>query len=110
MHDGHPTRRELLELIALAGAGCAISEPDQVLVPYARQPPELVPGRSLAYATTSTLDGYVTGVLAQAQGGRPIKIEGNPAHPASLGGTSAYEQAAIMGLYGPSRLREARYR
>ena len=35
--------------------------------------------------------------------GRPIKIEGNPAHPASLGATDIFGQAALLGLYDPDR-------
>ncbi|HEY1300456.1 MAG TPA: 4Fe-4S dicluster domain-containing protein, partial [Stellaceae bacterium] len=34
---------------------------------------------------------------------RPVKIEGNPDHPASLGAASAQIQATILGLYDPRR-------
>jgi molybdopterin-containing oxidoreductase family iron-sulfur binding subunit len=37
--------------------------------------------------------------------GRPIKVEGNPKHPNSLGATNAYAQAAILELYDPNRSR-----
>ena len=33
------------------------------------------------------------GLLVTTMDGRPVKIEGNPDHPASRGGTSAFAQA-----------------
>ena len=35
--------------------------------------------------------------------GRPIKIEGNELHPASLGGTDVFAQASILNMYDPDR-------
>ena len=56
----------------------------------------MVPGKPLYFATAMPLDGVALGVLAESYMGRPIKIEGNPQHPASLGATDALD---VMGRY-----------
>ena len=101
-------RRRFLQLMAgsmaLSGlAACGPEEKPRQLLPYVEQPPGIVPGRARYYATATTLEGYATGVMLQHQMGRPIKVEGNPDHPASLGATGAIEQASILGLYDPYR-------
>src|SRR5215203_3386968 len=102
-------RRSFLKLmgasLALAGmAGCTRQPPEQIL-PYARQPENVVPGRPLFYATAMTLGGRATGLLVESHEGRPTKIEGNPSHPASLGATDVFAQAALLDLYDPDRMR-----
>ena len=49
------------------------------------------------------LGGSALGLMVTCVDGRPIKIEGNPKHPASLGATNAFAQAAILELYDPDR-------
>ena len=49
------------------------------------------------------LDGYATGVVVEHQMGRPIKVEGNPQHPASLGATDVFAQAQVLDFYDPDR-------
>ena len=111
--DGEePGRRDFLKLLGTAAAatglaGC-LRNPPEHLLPYGKQPDELVPGNPLHYATTLSLDGYGLGVVVAAREGRPIKVEGNPEHPSSMGGTSAFEQAAIYQLYDPQRAKQAR--
>src|SRR5262245_36514148 len=83
------SRRRFLELmgasLGLAGlAGCSYP-PNQRIVPYVKQPEEVVPGKPLYYASAALLAGYATGVLVESHLGRPTKVEGNPQHPASLG-------------------------
>ncbi len=101
------SRRGFLKVMgasmALAGMTGCVKLPKEEIVPYVRQPEEVIPGRPMFYATAITLGGYASPVLVESHLGRPTKIEGNPQHPASLGGTDIFTQAAILGLYDPDR-------
>jgi MoCo/4Fe-4S cofactor protein with predicted Tat translocation signal len=107
-------RRRFLQLmgasLALAGAGACTRQPDESIVPYVRQPEEIIPGRPLYYATAIPDAGVGVPVLVESHMGRPTKIEGNPEHPASLGATDARTQAAILTLYDPDRAQTITYR
>jgi molybdopterin-containing oxidoreductase family iron-sulfur binding subunit len=100
-------RRGFLKLmsasLALAGVTACTRQPDEAIVPYVRQPEELVPGKPLFYATAMPFAGSGVGLLVESHEGRPTKIEGNPDHPSSLGATDLFAQAAILGLYDPDR-------
>src|SRR5215468_902171 len=100
-------RRTFLKLmgasIALAGVTACTRQPPEKIVPYVRQPEELIPGRPLFFATAMPLAGVATGLLVESHEGRPTKIEGNPLHPGSLGASDVFTQAAILGLYDPDR-------
>ena len=96
--------------MALAGLGACTRAPREEIVPFVHQPPEVRPGVARFYATASVLGGYATGLLVESHAGRPTKVEGNPAHPASLGATGVFEQASVLSLYDPSRARGARAR
>jgi len=106
-------RRELLKFggvsLALAGLTACTRQPAEKIVPYVRQPEEIVPGKPLFFATAMTLGGYATGLLVESNMGRPTKAEGNPLHPASLGATDAFSQAALYGLYDPDRSETVTY-
>ena len=73
----------------VAGAGrrrpAAPRQPDETIVPYVRQPEDVVPGKPLFFATAMPLGGYAHRPAGREPQGRPTKIEGNPEHPASLG-------------------------
>jgi MoCo/4Fe-4S cofactor protein with predicted Tat translocation signal len=101
------SRRKFLSLmgasLALAGASACTKQPKETIVPYVRQPEEVIPGNPLFYATTITVAGLGTGLLVESHEGRPTKIEGNPDHPASLGATSPQMQASVLTLYDPDR-------
>jgi MoCo/4Fe-4S cofactor protein with predicted Tat translocation signal len=106
------SRRDFLRImsasLALAGLGACAERPTEQIVPYVQAPEERLTGKSLDYATAFTLAGYATGILVKSYEGRPIKIEGNPEHPASLGGTNPFIQASILTLYDPERSQVVR--
>ena len=89
--------------LALAGMTACTKQPFEPIVPYVKQPEELVLGRPMFYSTAFTLGGYATPLLVTSREYRPIKIEGNDRHPASQGGTDVYAQASILDLYDPDR-------
>lgn len=96
--------------LAFAGLSGCVIQPAEKIVPYVRQPEEIVPGKPLFYATAMTLGGIATGVLAKSNEGRPTKIEGNPDHPQSLGATDVLAQASILSMYDPDRSKEVTFR
>ena len=61
------------------------------------------PGLPLRFATALPLAGYGRGVIVTSVEGRPIKIDGNPRHPASLGSTDVFAEATVLSLYDPDR-------
>jgi len=95
--------------LALAGLTGCTRMPNTEIVPYVRQPENVVPGRAMFYATAFTLGGYASPILIESHMFRPTKVEGNPQHPASLGGTDVYAQASILDLYDPDRAQNITY-
>jgi MoCo/4Fe-4S cofactor protein with predicted Tat translocation signal len=102
-------RRTFLRLmgasLALAGVTGCTRQPAEKIVPYVRQPEEIIPGKPLYYATAMTIGGVATGLLVESHEGRPTKVEGNPDHPDGMGAADPYAQAAILSLYDPDRAR-----
>ena len=90
--------------IALAGFA-ACRRPVQKILPYSKQPEDIVPGIPLYYATSFPFQGNLTGLIVENHEGRPTKLEGNDLHPASKGNTNSYIQAAVLGLYDQERSR-----
>ncbi|MCL4767685.1 MAG: TAT-variant-translocated molybdopterin oxidoreductase [Hyphomicrobiaceae bacterium] len=106
-------RRALLKVmaasLALAGlTGCS-GEADEAALPYVEAPEHVVPGRPKWYATAVTLAGFALPALGKTHVGRPVKLEGNPAHPATRGATDAFLQASLIGLYDPDRSQSPRH-
>src|SRR5690349_15309243 len=100
-------RRGFLKLLgaslALAGLGACSRPPQEQIVPWVRRPDQLPPALPRFYASALACAGDVAGVLVETHQGRPTKIEGNPAHPMSLGATSSAMQAAVLELWDPDR-------
>jgi MoCo/4Fe-4S cofactor protein with predicted Tat translocation signal len=112
--DDPVERRTFLKLmgasLALAGLGGCVYQPPEKIVPYVRQPEEIVPGKALFFATAFELGGVATGLLAKSNEGRPTKLEGNPDHPSSRGTTDVFAQASILDLYDPDRSQTPTFR
>jgi molybdopterin-containing oxidoreductase family iron-sulfur binding subunit len=108
--DAGVHRRDFLRLAGFAVAGAAAAGCERAPVKYARpllsQPEGLVPGRPLHYASVCGGCPAGCGLLVKSIDGRPIKLEGNPAHPLSRGGLCAAGQASLLGLYDSHRPTE----
>ncbi len=119
-----PSRRSLLKLMgasmALAGVGGMTGcrrWPERKLAPYTVRPEGHVPGLPSYYATAMELGGVAEPLLAASFDGRPIKIEGNPAHPQNGGGvgkknkfgpSGLLAQASILSMWDPHRAQKVK--
>jgi len=108
------SRRDFLQLagasLALAGlAGCT-KQPLEPIVPYVVQPERIVLGNPLYFATAFPVSGIARPIIVKSVEGRPIKVEGNPQHGASLGAADAHSQASVLGLYDPDRSQTISYK
>jgi MoCo/4Fe-4S cofactor protein with predicted Tat translocation signal len=100
------SRREMITLLgaSLSLAGLtACRRPVEQIVPYVNPPEDVVPGIPRYFATTMPFGRSAYGLIVEAHEGRPTKIEGNPAHPSTLGASSSRIQASVLGLYDPDR-------
>src|SRR5260221_839405 len=107
-------RREFLKLMSASLGHAVLSactkQPAEKILPYVRQPEDLVPGRPLFFATAVPFAGIAAPVLVESHEGHPTKVEGNLQHPASLGSTDIFTQAAVLTLYDPDRSQTVLYR
>ncbi len=87
--------------IGLMGSGCR--KPEQRIYPFAKLPDDYVHGLAKFYATAMPTRTGGVPLLVKSNDGRPTKVEGNPDHPDSNGGTDLFAQASILGLYDPDR-------
>ncbi|MFK7769698.1 MAG: Fe-S-cluster-containing hydrogenase [Mariniblastus sp.] len=105
--DGFSRRRWLQLMgasLALGGmSGCRYQE--EKIAPFAFRPTTRVPGIPEKFASMTELGGVAEPLLATNYDGRPIKLDGNPEHPDSMGASSTYTQARILEFYDPDRLR-----
>jgi MoCo/4Fe-4S cofactor protein with predicted Tat translocation signal len=102
------SRRDFLKLMgasmALAGVGLtSCRRPELHLVPFTKNVEWTIPGKFLYYATAMPRRTGGIPLIATTVDGRPIKLEGNPLHPASAGATDTFVQASILDLYDPTR-------
>jgi MoCo/4Fe-4S cofactor protein with predicted Tat translocation signal len=102
------SRRDFVKLMgasmALAGVGLtSCRRPELHLVPFTKNVEWTIPGKFLYYATAMPRRSGGVPLIATTVDGRPIKLDGNPLHPASGGGTDTFVQASILDLYDPTR-------
>lgn len=107
------SRRRWMQLmgasLALGGlTGCRWEA--EKIAPFAMRPENRIPGEAERFATSIEVAGMPRHLLVTCYDGRPIKIEGNPEHPASQGATDVFAQASILGLYDPDRSDTLRQR
>ncbi len=106
-------RRKFLKImgasLGLAGLAACTKQPRELIVPYVRQPEDIVPGKPLFFATAMEFGGYGTGLLVRNNEGHPTKIEGNPDHPGSLGASDYFHQASLLTMYDPDRSQTVLY-
>jgi len=102
------SKRDFMKLmgasIALAGVGLTgCRRPESYLVPFTNGVEYTIPGKFLYYATSMPARFGAIPLIATTSDGRPTKLEGNPLHPYSNGGTDSFAQSAILDLYDPHR-------
>ncbi|MEQ8447977.1 MAG: TAT-variant-translocated molybdopterin oxidoreductase, partial [Balneola sp.] len=108
LSDGF-SRRGFLAIMgsAVLLASCDFARrPVQKILPYSKQPEDIVPGVPLFYASAMPFQGSLTGLVVENHEGRPTKVEGNDMHPGSRGGTSIFHQASVLGMYDPDRSKK----
>ncbi|HME89390.1 MAG TPA: TAT-variant-translocated molybdopterin oxidoreductase [Chthoniobacterales bacterium] len=108
--DSEWSRRDFMKLMgasmALAGLGLtSCRRPELHVVPFTKSAEWTIPGKFLYYATAMPRRTGAIPLIATTVDGRPIKLEGNPLHPASAGATDVFGQASILDLYDPARSR-----
>jgi molybdopterin-containing oxidoreductase family iron-sulfur binding subunit len=105
--DDLPSRRKFIALmgasLALAGLSACSSTAPAKIVPYVREPEDVISGKPMFFATAMPLAGYGIGLIATSNMGRPTKVDGNPMHPASMGASDVFSQASVLDLYDPDR-------
>ncbi|MEO6846367.1 MAG: TAT-variant-translocated molybdopterin oxidoreductase [Chthoniobacterales bacterium] len=91
-------------LVGISLAGCR--RPEALLVPFKNNNEWTIPGKFLYYSTAMPTRFGVMPMIASTVDGRPTKLEGNPLHPESNGGTNGFAQASILDLYDPYRAKK----
>ena len=106
-------RRQFMKVMAasfgLAGLGMAgCRRPVQTILPYAKQPENVIPGVPSYFASSMPgLSGNVP-VIVETHSGRPTKIEGNPSYLPFGGATPIYTQSSVLDLYDPDRITKSK--
>ena len=87
--------------LGFIGTGCR--RPEEKILPFGKMPEGYVHGVPQYFASAMPTRGSAIPILVKSHENRPTKIEGNPDHPDSNGGTDTFAQAAILSLYDTDR-------
>ena len=107
----------LLAGVGFPGSGCR--RPEEKIFPFSKLAEGYQHGRPRYFATALPLRESAIPLLVKSSDGRPTKIEGNPLHPVHghrrgepfpHGGTPAWAQASLLGLYDPDRAQRFTHR
>ncbi|MHA3771117.1 TAT-variant-translocated molybdopterin oxidoreductase [Verrucomicrobiota bacterium sgz303538] len=110
-NGGDVSRRSFLQLMgasaALAGLSLsACRRPEKHLVPFTKGVEWSIPGKALFFATSMPTKRGAAPLVVTTYDGRPVKIEGNPMHPAVKGRSDTWSQSSVLDLYDPDRSRD----
>lgn len=105
-------RRHFMKLMAasFAFAGLGLSgcrQPEQKILPYAKQPERIVPGVPIYYSTSMPSPKGNIPLIVETHDARPTKVEGNSSYGRSGGSTDIFAQASILDLYDPDRSQKS---
>ncbi|MGP8197999.1 MAG: TAT-variant-translocated molybdopterin oxidoreductase [Limisphaerales bacterium] len=106
--DDPVSRRHFVKIMSasflLAGLGATgCRRPVENIYPFAKMPQDYVHGVPQYFATAMPTRRTAIPLVVKSNEGRPTKIEGNPDHPDSNGGTDHLAQASVLSLYDPDR-------
>ena len=107
------SRRDIFKFVGAGGvgvgAGLLLGEinqrPLEALLSTHIPPEDFSPGVDTWYNTLCRMCPAGCGISVRVREGLAKKIEGNPNHPVSRGGTCTLGQASLNALYNPDRLR-----
>ena len=102
------TRRHFVKIMSasflLAGLGATgCRRPMEHIYPFAKMPENYAHGVPQFFATAMPSRRGAVPLVVKSSDGRPTKVEGNPDHPDSNGGTDPFAQASVLSLYDPDR-------
>ena len=102
------TRRHFVKIMSasflLAGLGATgCRRPTENIYPFAKMPENYAHGVPQFFATAMPSRRGAVPLVVKSSDGRPTKVEGNPDHPDSNGGTDPFAQASVLSLYDPDR-------
>ena len=103
------SRRDFLKIAGLGGASAVLAGSGAaarcvLCQPLAGISAQRESGSKDRIATTCGECPAGCGLIFIMKEGRPARIEGNPAHPVSVGGMCSRGQASLNGLHGPGRI------